>query len=573
MAEATQALAPRGGGNPSRGGRHDGRIGEILAEYLGDGAFRQLGLIIGLAAAIAAGISLYMWAQEPAQRTLFSNLPSEDTAAVIDALKAASIPYEMDDATGAIQVPAESLHDARLTLAGEGLPNTGGVGFEGLRDDPGFGTSRFMETARFQRSLETELGRTIGSLRAVRSARVHLAIPERSAFLRDRKEPRASVTVGLFPGRALNDGQVAAIANMVASAVPELAAEQATVVDQRGRLLTADDGNGAASGSQLEYQQRLERLYVESIRKLLAPIVGADRVRAQVNARIDFSRVEETAELYDPDSAVIRSEQLSERETDRRNQAMGIPGALSNQPPGGGELADTEMIDGEAVPVPEPEITDRDISETRNYEISRTVRHTQGGHGGIERLSVAVLLDEPAGAPGDADGESQAFTEEELERISSLVRQAVGFDEGRGDSLNVVSVPFQTQPAEPQPVAPPVWEQQWFLESGKLLLAGLLGLVLILAVVRPLVNALLGRDRRGRDARPRVASTTAGEPGALENEDGPPQLAGPSVNDNRASVGRDGSYADKLRTAREVVSTEPALAANVVKSWLAQPHE
>ncbi len=569
MAEATQAMARPGAGNPSQ----QGRIGDILTEYVGDGALRQLGLILGLAALIAAGIGLYQWAQEPMYPSLFAGLPPEDAAAVVQSLRAAGIPHRIDDATGAIRVPADVLHDARLALAAEGLPNTGGVGFEGLRKDPGFGTSRFMETARFHRALETELGRTIGNLQAVRSARVHLAIPERSAFLRDQREPSASVTISLFSGRSLTDGQVTAVANMVASAVPELAVANVTVVDQRGRLLTAGDGeNGAASATQLDYQRRVEQAYARSIRDLLVPIVGANRVRAEVNARIDFSRTEQTQELYDPDGAVLRSEQISEQESDSRSLAMGIPAAPSNKPPGPGVLEPAEAIAGDATgedgvdaEPPAPIIVDRSASETRNFEVSRTVRHTAGPRGMVERLSVAVLVDEPVTIGANGDTAPDPLSEAELAQISSLVRQAVGFDAARGDTLDVVSAPFQLEPA-PAPAAPALWQSPWIMEGGKLLRAALLGLVLILVVLRPLVNGLLGRDRRAVVRTPAPGNQEASQ-AALGAPDGPRQLPGPA-GDAPAFGSRMNSYEDKLQTAREVAGKEPELAANVVKSWL-----
>jgi flagellar M-ring protein FliF len=576
MAQATQALTPPGDGNPSP---RQGRIGEILTEYVGEGALRQLGLIIGLAASIAAGIGLYQWAQEPMYRSLFAGLPAEDAAAVAESLTAAGIPHHIDQVSGAIQVPAAMLHDARLKLAAEGLPNTGGVGFESLRQDPGFGTSHFMETARFHRALETELGRTIASLRAVQSARVHLAIPERSAFLRDQREPRASVTVSLYSGRSLTDGQVTAIANMVASAVPELAVANVTVVDQRGRLLTAaGDGSTASSATQLDYQRRIEQAYVRSIRDLLVPIVGADSVRAEVNARIDFSRTEQTQELYDPDGAVLRSEQISEQASDRSNQAMGIPGALTNQPPGEGELAPADPLGEEALAEgeagaeggepPAPAIIDRSVSETRNYEISRTVRHTTGSRGVVERLSVAVLVDEPVTVNDNGETVPAPFTEAQLAQIESLVRQAVGFDPARGDTLDVVSVPFQLEP-QPAPAAPPVWQRPWLWEGGKLVLAALLGLVLILVVLRPLVNGLLGRDRRAGQRRGAPALAQGTQAAALAAPDGAPQLTGPEGG-TPAFAGRSVSYEDNLKAAREVAGKEPELAANVVRSWLGQ---
>ncbi|WP_163138571.1 flagellar basal-body MS-ring/collar protein FliF, partial [Arhodomonas sp. KWT] len=352
MAQASQALTTQPGQQPATdtagsGPRRDGqgRLGRLISEYLGDRVFRQLALVLGLAVAIAAGVGLVMWVQEPMYRPLFSDLPAEDASAVMDALQTANIPFQVDENSGAIMVPMDRIYDARMTLSAQGLPQTGGVGFESLRKDPGFGTSRFLQTARFHRALETELGRTITSLNAVRSARVHLAIPERSAFVSEDRKPTASVTVTLFPGRSLSDGQVRAVVNLVAGAVPELSAERVSVVDQDGTLLTEQSGgNGAeASGEQLAQQRRIERNYVQRIRDLLAPIVGRDKVRAQVDAQLDFSVTEQTEERYDPDQTALRSEQISNDRSVRGEGPNGVPGALTNQPPAGGQLAPVQQ--------------------------------------------------------------------------------------------------------------------------------------------------------------------------------------------------------------------------------------
>lgn len=578
MAESAQAMTRGAGGEMSAGGMPEqGRLGALVTEYLGPNALRQLGLIIGLAAAVAAGVGLFLWAQEPVYRSLFADLPAEDVAAVQQALEGAGVPYRTGPGSS-IEVPAGRLDQARLMLAERGLPNAGGVGFESLRQDQGFGTSRFMENARFQRALETELSRTITSLDAVGEARVHLAIPERSVFLRDRQAPRASVTVGLHQGRSLSDRQVNAIAQMVSSAVPALALENVAVVDQRGRLLTdmgGDDGM-QGTGEQLALRQRIEDAYARRIQDLLTPIVGEGRVRAEVSARLDFSEVESTEEVYDPESQVLRSEQTREQRSDRGSVAMGIPGALSNQPPGAGVLEDPEA-DAAAEEAEDGAgaggegdgntLVDASSSATRNYEINRTVRHVRTPSGAIERLSVAVLLDQPTTTNDQGETVAAPFEPGRLEEITALVREAVGFDEGRGDSVNVVSTEFQP-PETPKPMPTPFWEQPWLWQAGKLLLAGVLGLLLIVVVLRPLVNGLLGRDRRSRELaaarRPRLSPDEAGA-----ETDPSRQLTGPD-SQPRQLPGNSRNYEEQLQAAREVVNKEPAVAANVVKGWLAQ---
>ena len=563
-----------------------GRLGVLLSEYLGDRALRQIGLIIGLALAIAAGLALFMWAQEPAFRTLYANLPTQDAGAVVDALQKANIPYRLDENSGAILVSAERLAGARLKLASQGLPHTGGVGFESLRQDQGFGTSQFLETARFQRALETELARTIDALDPVARARVHLAIPERSVFVRDRKNPSAAVTIGLYAGRVLTGGQVSAIAHLVASAVPEMSATDVTVVDQHGRLLSRLEENGeglSATVQQLAFRHRIEDAYARRIEDLLAPIIGAGHVKAQVNARVNFSAQERTEELYEPGQSAVRSEQSSEDRTERSQEAMGVPGALSNQPPGTGTLqppqtgnpaGEGEGADQSGAADSAPKLVDSRVSHTRNYEVSKTIRHVRTPQGAITRLSVAVLLDQPAATPakGEAEGQAEGLAQEKLTEITELVKQVVGFDAQRGDTINVISSKFQPSDVAP-PMSTPLWEQPWVSEGGKLLLASILGLVLILAVVRPLIHGLLGRDRSERSEpseRLASASVPAALPQAPEGPEAGYALTGP---EEPKRIGAGNDYDNRLRIAREVVGKEPEVAANVMKRWLAQENE
>lgn len=573
---ANQVLAPRANTDVRPQRQKDdgrGRLGILLIEYVGERALRQIGLIIGLAVAVAAGLALFMWAQEPAYRALYANLPTEDAGAVVQALQAANIPYRLDAGSGAILVPAQQLSDARLKLAGQGLPHTGGVGFESLRQDQGFGTSQFMETARFRRALETELARTIAALDPIARARVHLAIPERSVFVRERKAPSAAVSIGLYPGRTLTPGQVSAITHLVASAVPGMAATGVTVVDQRGRLLSRLEDNGGglnATVRQLDLKHRIEDAYARRIEDLLAPIVGAGHVKAEVNARIDFSAQERTEELYQPGQSVVRSEHSTEDHTERSKAAMGVPGALSNQPPGTGTLQPAQPAPpapsaqpGQAADQTPPPLVDSRVSHTRNYEVSKTIRHVRTPRGAITRLSVAVLLDRPTAAVA-ADGKTQPLPPAKLAEITELVKQVVGFEPDRGDTINITSSPFQ-RPENAAPAPTPLWQQPWASEAGKLLLASILGLVLILAVVRPLVQGLLGRDR----AEPTDPASLAQSP-ALE--DGAPGYALPGPGEYRPpDVVID--YDNRLRLARDVVGKEPAVAANVMKRWLAQEHE
>lgn len=544
MAETSQALTTTGG------------LPAQLTQLFGERALRQIGLLAGLAASVAAGIGLFVWAQEPIYRPLYGRVAEQDAPAIVDALQAAGINYKLDQNSGAILVPARDVHNARLQLASQGLPQSGGMGYELLQRDQGFGTSQFMENARFNRALETELARSIASLQGVESARVHLAIPKQSVFIRERSQPSASVLVNLFSGRGLTEGQVSAIVHMVASSVPELAHERVTVVDQRGRLLTRkEDTLLHATAQQLEYKQQLEDAYVRRIENLLMPMLGTGRVRAQVNASLDFTVEESTQELFDPATSAVRSEQLSEQQS-QGDRIGGVPGALTNQPPQAGTLAPGEMPGGE-----DTAITDLSRNETRNYEISKTIRHSRRPLGALQRLSLAVLVDEKEAVDAEGNLIRQPLAQEELDRIGSLVQQAVGFDAARGDTISVISAAFQDE-QELEPLKTPLLQQPWVQEGGKLLLAALLGLVLILAVLRPLIRGLLGPSEK---AAPGEEEEQLQLPAGEE----PKQLAGPEgAVDARQLLAGPTSYEEALTTARQVVSQEPAVAANVIKNWL-----
>lgn len=530
-----------------------------LRQLLGEQPLRRIGLVAGLVAAVAVGIGLFVWAQEPNYRPLYSRLSQQDAAEVVEALKAGNIPYRLDANTGAILVPAAQVHEVRLGLASQGLPRGEGVGYELLQRDQGFGTSQFMENARFNRALEAELARSISALNGVESARVHLAIPKQSVFIRERNQPSASVLVNLRPGRGLGESQVAAIVHMVASSVPGLEHDKVTVVDQRGRLLTRKEDNLLdATAQQLDYKQQLEDAYVRRIEALLTPMLGPGGVRAQVDARLEFGVEESTQELFDPAGIAVRSEQLSEQQKEDR-PVGGVPGALTNQPPQAGTLAPGEPLDDA-----ESRLVESSRNQTRNYEVSKTIRHSRRPLGVIQRLSVAVLVDEKDAVDEEGNPIRQPLSQEELDRISSLVQQAVGFDAERGDTISVISAPFQSQDSTERT---PLLEQPWVWETGRLLLAALLALALLVFVVRPLLRNLFGpKQPEELEEDPELEQL----PGAEE----PLQLPGPEgENPLLAGVPAPVSYEDALTAARQLVSQEPAVAANVVKDWLAEDEQ
>jgi flagellar M-ring protein FliF len=373
-------------------------------------------LLVGVAAAIAAGVGVALWTKGPTYGLLFAGLTNQDSSQVVQALDAAKVPYKLDPGSGAISVPADQVQSVRLQLAGQGLPEGDDAGFAVMSKDPGFGVSQFMENARYQHALETELARTITSLQAVGGARVHLALPRQSAFVRDRQPPSASVFLQLKPGRRLESEQVTAIINLVASSVPELEAGQVTVVDQQGRLLSSpgsDDPLGSLPTKQFEFARRLEEDYVQRIEQLLTPLVGAGRVRAQVAVDVEMGVTEEAREKYTPESAVVRSENLSEQSSTNGSGPQGVPGALSNQPPVPGVVLPPGQAAGAqaAATAAGTEPQSQSKQTTRNYEIDRTVSHTRLPAGRLKRLSVAVIVDNPpapaaaapaADAPADA---------------------------------------------------------------------------------------------------------------------------------------------------------------------------
>jgi flagellar M-ring protein FliF len=525
---------------------------------------KPLLMLIGIAAAVAAGVGVVLWTKEPTYALLYGNLSHQDAAQIAQALDQSGVPYKIDTTTGQITVPAERVHDARLKLAGQGLPEGDG-GFAVMTKDPGFGVSQFMEGARYQHALETELARTISNLQAVEGARVHLALPRQSAFVRDRRAPSASVFLQLKPGRRLESEQVTAIANLVASSIPELESKQVTVVDQQGRLLSSPESDTelAARAKQMEIARSIEERYTSRIESLLTPLVGPGRVRAQVVADVELSTVEEAREQYRPESQIVRSEQTMEEMSRNGSGSAGVPGALTNQPPAPGAAlppgssvaqpgtavaqASAEQ-NGAAVP-PQPENTSRQA--TRNYEIDRTVAYTKQPAGRLNRLTVAVLVDNVRTTDEDGNVVETPLTEEQLANITRLVKDAVGFDERRGDSVNVVNDSFRGE-AAPEGIeieGTPFWQNPLVRDIAKLAAGLIVLLVLVLSVLRPLVRGLLAPPRPIAPAA--LPPEAAALPGQLQPANGPAL-----------------DYEGQIAQARSLVQQDPARVAQVVKSWV-----
>jgi flagellar M-ring protein FliF len=534
---------------------------------------KPLILLVGLAAAVAAGVGAALWSQGPTYNLLYGNLAGDDAAQITQVLGGAEIAYKLENGGATIAVPAEKVADARLLLAGQGLPSTGG--FASMTRDSGFGLSQFMEGARYQHALEMELAQTIGSLQSVSAARVHIAASRQSAFVRDRQPPSASVFLQLRSGGRLSREQISSITHLVASSVPELTSEQVTVVDQQGRLLSSPQGDDDAAlhQQQIELSRQVEEEYAQRVESLLAPLVGAGRVRAQVVAQFDMSAVEEAREQYRPDSQIVRSEQTSEEQTANGvGGPRGVPGSLSNQPPDAGvALPSSAGASLTAANPPAPGATaavapvNTNKQATRNFEIDRTVAYTRQPGGRLKRLSVAVLIDNARAAGKDGKIAERALTDKELERITSLVKDAVGFDQTRGDSVNVMNAAWSGEPIANgaiEATSIPIWEKAWAQQMVKVLAGLIIVIVLVFMVIKPTLNQLLA------PLKPAPApKALPGQPGGADG--GGATVAG-GGGATAASQGNNTlAYEQQLAQARTLVTQDPARVAQVVKGWVA----
>ncbi|MGQ0530308.1 MAG: flagellar basal-body MS-ring/collar protein FliF [Panacagrimonas sp.] len=533
---------------------------------------RQLLLLAGIAAAVAGGIYVFNWSQEPGQVVLFPDLAAQDASAAAESLRSAGIEYRLDPASGKLTVAGEKLHEARLLLASQGLPKGGSSGFEMMQNDQGMGVSSFLEGARYNHALETELSRSIALLAPVKAARVHLAIPKPSAFARPGDGASASVLVELHAGRSMEANQVQAIVHMVASSVPTLTPAKVTVVDQFGRLLSGKENDDlAVSAEQFDHARRVEADYVRRVEQLLAPITGAGKLSTQVSAELDFSVTEEARESYAPDKSVIRSEQTSEQTTSAAaGAAQGVPGAVSNQPPQAQPVLPVNQLLGQAAPGAAAPVNSS-TSATRNYEVDRTLSHTRQAAGRLKKLSIAVLVDDLPRADGKGGSTLQALSAEELKKIENLVKDAVGFDQARGDRVTVQNVSFMPSAPIAALEEQALWQQpqvQTWARHGFGLLAVI---VLIFAVLRPALRVLLS------PAPPPQVLAVPQSSGVLTHEDaqeiavrGGGKRRALAVEEEEPAVDVVGPYEKKLQAARTAVTQDPKRVAQVVKSWLAE---
>ncbi|MEP1580979.1 MAG: flagellar basal-body MS-ring/collar protein FliF [Marinobacter sp.] len=524
---------------------------------------RQVGLMVGLAASVALGVAVVLWAQEPNYQPVVGDMSGYNPQDVTTILDANNIDYRMDPRTGALLVPSDEVYNARLKLAAEGVTDEQTMGYELLDQDRGLGTSQFMETISFRRGLEGELARTIGSMRTVRAARVHLAIPERSVFVRDARTPTASVFLEVIAGRRLEQEQIASIVNLVAGSIPEMSKDNVTVVDQSGNLLTGRDDGGDSQQieDQYDYTSRVEDRLARRVASMVRPVVGDGRFRAEVTADLDFSSVEQAEELFNPEQQAVRSErQMSERRAG--GGASGIPGALSNQPPAQPTVPEQAPADDEGN-VQAPPVNVREES-TRNYEMDRTVSYIRQELGRIKRLSVALAVDDMKVVdPQTGEVSYEPWPEQELQRLTMLVRDAVGYSAARGDSVTVMNTAFAAE-EQIEFEAPAFWEQPWFWDLMKQVLAGLVILVLVLGLLRPTLKSLSGGGRSER----RGESGNDGYDGLDGIEGGDALREAMHSQDDLLLPGATDSYDRQLNALKGLIAEDPARVSQVMRQWV-----
>ncbi len=528
---------------------------------------RQAGLMVGLAASVAIGFAVVLWTQGEDYRPLYGSLDRLDSSEVMQILDYNELSYKMDTNTGALLVAAEDVHKARLKLAEAGIPGEASEGFELLDKEQPLGTSQFMENARYRRSLEGELARTISSIHSVRSTRVHLAIPKRSVFVRDSRKPTASVFVELFPGRRIKPNQVKAIANLVASSIPELNLKDVTVVDQKGNLLSTGEESQELifAARQRDYTRKLETDVVQRIGSILAPVVGEGRYKAEVSAHVDFTAVEQAAETFNPDLPAVRSEQTLEEQRVGDVSNGGIPGALTNQPPANGEAPE---VAGQVAGAAKAKSGNNRRQATRNFELDRTISYTKHQVGRLQRLTVAVVVDDRTIVNAEGKMVREPWSENELERLSILVRDAVGFSAARGDSVNVLNSPFILDEEEYVVTETPMWEEDWFLQLVKQGAGLIFILLLVIGLVRPVLKSLTVAGIKGKEeeqAKELAALEEAGLGDFASLSDETVTLTG---GDALALPSPEESYEQQINAVKGMIAEDPGRVAQVIKSWV-----
>ena len=532
---------------------------------------QRIRLALGVALFVAIAVVGMVMGRQTEWRVLYSNLADKDGGAVIAQLTTMNVPYKYTEGGGAIMVPAERVHDLRLKLASQGLPKGAVSGFE-MMEANRFGMTQFQERLTFQRGLEGELTRSIQALASVASARVHLALPNQNGFFREQQKPSASVLLSLHAGRALDKNQLAGIVHLVASSVPEMNPNAVSVLDDTGKLLSANpDAAAGVDAEQLQYVQHIEQLYSRRIMDMLEPLVGKQNVKAQVTAELDFSQTESTTESHRPnqsaDSSAVRSQQLVESTNGTQvTPPAGVPGATTNQPP----AQAAAPINGQPQTLAANGQTNNANNSSKkesiiNYEVDKTVKVTRAAVGVIKRITAAVVLNNQTGVDAKGVATSVPLTDAQLEKMTALVRETVGFSQDRGDSVNLMNAPFA--PAKVEANDTPVWRQPEVQDLARSLAwpLGTLGMaaLVLLGVIRPAMKAL---NQPPQVITELEESADLAQLDALENDQPErPQLTGPSSS-NGTLEPTDAEL--RLEDARKLTRDNPAAVANIVKTWI-----
>jgi flagellar M-ring protein FliF len=521
----------------------------------------KLSLGLGIAALAATVLAMTLWGSQGDYKVLYANLSDKDGGAIIAQLSQMNVPYKHAEGGAAILVPAAQVHDLRLKLATAGLPKGSVTGYE-LMDNARFGQTQFQERLTFQRGLEGELTRSITSMAAVQNARVHLALPNQNGFFREQQKPSASVLLTMHPGRVLDRAQVAGIVHLVSSSVPELDPKAVSVLDQTGALLTnSADGpqNAGLDAQQLQYVAQIETGLSKRVVELLEPIVGRDNLRATVAADVDFSQSEATSEEFKPNqgaqaSISIRSQQTSENGGSAGAQPSGVPGAASNQPP----AAATAPLTGASQPLQTAQggnatsATGGRREATTNYELDKTVRVTRNASGTVKRLNAAVVVNNRAVTDSKGKTTYVPLTNDEIDKLTALVRESIGFKQERGDSVKVINAPFKVDPAANK-VDLPLWKQPEVLDMLRAaavpLALAFVAMLVFFGLVRPALKASLA------PARPAAAATGNNLQAVVDDPQDLPALPAPK------SVAH-------LNGAKALARDNPAAVAGIVRNWV-----
>lgn len=586
-------------------GSQNKAINPLVAGFNNLAFVRQLGLMLGLAASVAIGVGVVFWAKESNYRPLYSDLSSVDAVAASDILQQNNIPFKYDTHQKLLLVASDKIHEARLKMAAAGYTPSDQESQSILNKDSSFGTSQFVENVRYQRSIELELARSIASIQGVRSARVHLAIPKRSVFVGDQRKPSASVLIDLYAGKTLDKSQVSAIVHLVASSIPELSDKAVTVVDQKGDLLSNNDEDEgiAEAGKQYEYRRKLEQNYIERIHNILSPILGEDRFKVELSAEVDFTAFEQASEQFNPDLPAVRSEKVLSEERGTADVG-GVPGALSNQPPADASVP--EIANGGGAGAVSSNSSNKRMQSTRNYEIDRTVSHSRKPYGNLSRLSVAVVVDIPDPAPvveapkEESKPESKAankknnakktsakeektasatesakltkdsmpaLTPAEVEQLTELVKNAVGFDAARGDTVTLILQRFiREQPlAEVPAEAVSFWQEAWFADIVKQVLAVVALLALLFGVLRPILKNISATGKKELEFKNMLNADANAQLGGRDYGMGNVTLSG---GPEALLPGPHDRYDQQINAVKSMVSEDPRRVAQVIKRWV-----